>query len=160
MAKIVMEKKCNYKKCKHNGVINIDTDKFIMKGQNYYHEDCYNEAADLSLFRTMWFESINNETKYSDINFAINRLLKTKGITSNYLLFVLQYVIDNHYKLTYPAGFKYYVERKEIRDAYRRRNCPKIRPEDFSIKEDETDAPTFSIPKKVEGFGSILGGRR
>lgn len=158
MAKKV-ERVCRYKRCRHGGKINIETDKFVKDNGCYFHEDCYQERADMKLFRNLWSEHISDTVVYSQLNRTLNELLDIESITSDYLLFVLQYVIDNHCKLRYPGGFKYYVDKQEIKDAYKKKRMKKIQKTDFVVKEDETDAPTFSIPKKPNGFSSILGGR-
>ena len=71
----------------------------------------------------------------------------------------MQYIVDNQCKLRYPNGFKYYVDRQEIKDAYKKKNQPIVTNRQFVATQVEKDDPVFSIPKKASGFGSILGGK-
>ena len=88
-----------------------------------------------------------------------------RGISSDYLLFCLEYVIANRMSLNYPNGFKYYVDRREIKEAYEKKQTQKkLDAMQKELKEKKPDhpigssnAPSFALKKqKEEGFGSIL----
>ena len=92
---------------------------------------------------------------------CLNDLI-ARGISSEYLVFVFDYVVKNKMNLRHPFGFKYYVAKDEIKDAYKKEQAKKnkIDLSSFTVT-DNTDAPTFTAPKKQQfGFGSILGGSK
>lgn len=108
---------CKYSNCKHNHKINMDTESYIKGVDGLYHEDCHKEKTSLQLFNILWRENISQTVNLYDLNNTLKQLMSIKGISADYLLFALRYVINNHYSLHYPAGFKYYVNRQEIKDA-------------------------------------------
>ena len=161
-------KTCRYKFCKHESKeIDISCEDYKRVGSMYYHRDCYkakadgewkNEKtkADLQLIRNLWLENISKTVIYSQLFSTMNSFLE-RGIESEYLVFVLQYCIDHKFKLNYPGGFKYYVDKQEIKDAYARKKKSEIKISDkaFTAK-DKDNSPTFSVNTKQSGFGSIL----
>ena len=149
---------CKYTNCKHNDKVHIDIEPFVKGKDGFYHEDCYKEKTDLQLFRSLWSENISPTVVFSDLNRILKQLLSINGVSVDYLLFVLQYVIDNHCNLRYPAGFKYYVDNQNIKDAYEKKNRKIVSPSNFVAKENKDDSPKFSINRKPSGFNSILGG--
>lgn len=158
-----MEKKdrtrvCKYLNCKHNDKIHIDIEPFVKAKEGFYHEDCYKEKKDLQLFRNIWYENISSTVVYSELNRTLNQLLSKRDVTVDYLLFVLQYVIDNNLNLRYPAGFRYFVDKQDIKDAYIRKTRRTISVSDFTAEDNPNDHPTFSVNKKPLGFNRILGG--
>ncbi len=151
---------CKYMRCKHADKINLECDHFVVDDNGmYFHEDCYQEKCDMALLRDMWAKNISPTVVYSQLNKVLYELLDLPTVTSGYLIFVLQYIIDNKCKLRYPNGFKYYVDRQEIKDAYKKKTQPVITNKQFVATVVEKNDPVFSIPKKTSGFGSILGGK-
>ena len=147
---------CKYPNCKHGGKVNIEQEVFVKEKGSFYHEDCYKDKVDLQLFRNIWVENISSTVVYSQLNQMLNQFI-SKGISTKYLLFTLQYVIDNHLNLKYPAGFKYYIDYPKIKEAYQKSVQRKIVSADFTVKDDGCDnAPKFSFKRKPSGFNSIL----
>lgn len=174
---------CRYKACKHpNGMIDLKVDSYIADGRSYYHSDCFEEKqkddekekqekaakqaeksrknADMKLIANLWVENISNTVMFSQLYGVLNKLID-RGISSEYLVFVMQYVIGHHMTLRYPAGLTYYIDRQEIKDAYNKQFKQVIPQDQFVVKESQeipTDnTPKFSVPKKPSGFQSILG---
>lgn len=77
-------RKCAYAGCKHNGVINIETEAFIRKSNVFFHEDCYKEKCDLELFRNIWKRRINSGVSIQELNKVLNMNIK-RGIHLNIL---------------------------------------------------------------------------
>lgn len=149
---------CKYGLCKHGGKINIETEPFV-KDCGYYHEDCYQDKCNLQLFRNLWRDNISSTVVYSQLNKTLNQLI-SNGVSTEYLLFTLQYVIRNGCNLNYPAGFRYYIDYPEIKKEYTKKKVQKVVANaDFTVKEDTDDSPKFSVNHKQTGFGSILGGK-
>lgn len=169
-------RKCACKYCMHPDTL-IDTDdsgSYVhdKKKKCYYHSDCYDQMInlnnDIALFNDLWTKHISNTVNYGYLRKIINEYLD-RGIKMEYILFCLQYVIANRMTLNYPGGFKYYIDRREIKEAYEKQETQRkfeaIKKEQKELKEKSpeqlpigsTNAPSFAIKKqKEEGFGSIL----
>ena len=158
MARDAGTRVCKYGQCKHGGKVKIDTEPFV-KENGYYHEDCYQEKCDLQRFRNLWRDNISTTVVYSQLNKTLNQLI-SNGISTDYMLFALQYVIKNGCKLNYPSGFRYYLDYPQIKEAYAKSKAKKVvATADFTVKADSDDAPKFSVNRKPTGFNSILGGK-
>lgn len=173
MARKADIKICRYAKCKHaEKKINISEDLFVVDGRKYYHQECFDalereeasEAklkADIQLIKNMWIENISDTVVFSQLYIEINRLVRERGIESEYVIYVLDYCIKNKMNLRYPAGLKYYIDNEEIKSSYEKTKIRKIiEKADFSVHETTDTAPKFTINKKTGGFSNILRGKR
>ena len=163
-------KVCRYNHCKHSSKeIDVTKDEYIVKNRMYFHKDCYkaktdgewkNEQtkADLQLIRSLWEEHISRSVVYSQLYKSLNELLE-RGISSDYLVFVMLYIVDHHMNLNYPAGFKYFVDRKEIKDAYDKKKAKEIVGDMKFVAVEKNDAPKFSINNKPKAFQNILSNK-
>ena len=157
MARELGVRVCKYANCRHGGKVNINTEFFVKNKNTYYHEDCYKERTDLQTFRSLWVEHISSTVVYSQLNCTLNQLIK-KGVSSEYLLFALQYIIQKKLTLNHPAGIRYYLDYAEIKEAYNKKLIrEKVANADFTAHDDGCDdAPKFSVKRKPSGFNSIL----
>lgn len=156
------ERVCKYPNCKHGGKINLSTDDYErVKSSSYYHKDCYQEKCDLQLFRELWSKNISSTVVYSMLNRILNEYLQ-KGVSSDYLLFALQYVILHKYNLNYPAGFRYYIDMPEIKDEYKRSRSKKIKQSDFKVESQSIieEVMPFTFNVKKSGFQDIFGSKK
>ena len=180
---------CRYKNCSHESrEIDIKNEPFLADGTKYYHPDCFelekrakelaeeqarkkkeklNEKKqrdkktreDLVYIRKLWSENIDKFVVYSQLTKMLNDLLDL-GISSDYLVFTIEYAIKHNMNLKHPPGIKYFVKRDEIQNAYKRRlmeERKRKRVEDIA-KANNDNSPKFSIKQKPRGFGSIFGG--
>ena len=168
--KTTSTKFCRYDNCKHNNrELNIGKENHVFYDRNYYHIDCYiakseederNKAikADIQLIKNLWIENISSTVVYSQLYKCLDNLIQ-RGIDSKYLVFVMQYVISHKLNLNYPPGFQYFVDNKEIKDAYARKQLKPNKDDkpSFFVVEDKDTAPKFSVNRKSNGFSSILG---
>lgn len=165
-------KTCRFKMCEHpDKKIDITKDEYVLNGSAYYHKDCYEKRrewkdeqtkADLQLIKNLWCEHISRTVVFSQLMSCLNEIL-ARGVDSDYLVFVMQYVIEHKMNLRYPYGFKYFVDRSEIKDAYNKKiakQTPRVNVNDFSIDNPTDDSPKFSINTKPSGFNRILGGKQ
>lgn len=172
MAKKTDIKICRFVNCKHDDKrIDITKDDYKAVGSMYYHSDCYeiksksewkdeNTKKDLQYIKCQWELHINKTVVYSQLFRCLNELI-AREISSDYLVFVLDYVIKNKLNLRFPAGFKYYVDKNEIKEAYQKLQYDKQgikKPSEFTAVTDSDNAPKFNINIKEHGFKSILGG--
>lgn len=174
MSKKTDIKTCRYKYCKHGTrKIDITHEEYISKGTWYYHKDCYKAKLngdwkdqqtkdDLQLIKNLWIEHIDKTVVYSLLLRELNGFIE-RGIDSEYLVFVMQYVIKNNCKLNYPAGFKYYVANETIKKAYgksiEKKTTQLTLQSDKSVPNKNTaKEPQVKINNKPIGFRNILGG--
>ena len=151
---------CRYPHCKHDDkTINLTSDKYVKDGSSYYHEECYKNKSNIQLIKNLWHDHISSTVVYSQLMNILNQLIFKDNISSDYIVFVVQYCIDNQRKLRYPPGLRYCVDDQVIKDAYNKKMQPIIRHSDFSANIVEDDSPKFTINKKPAGFKSILGGK-
>lgn len=115
--------------------------------------------ADLQYIKNGWCIHISKTVPYSQLMKCLNDLI-ARGISSDYLVFTFDYVVIHKLNLNYPAGFQYFVDKKEIKVAYKKhqiKNSGAKKPNDFTAI-DSVDTPKFTLKQKPIGFKSILGG--
>lgn len=163
-------RKCRYYKCEINDcLIDTSVDDYVIDNKRYYHRECFEkkkrgaektekERQLYSNFVDLWHDRIDVNVDYARLADEYNRLLKKKE-DPEYLFFALEYCINNRLNLHYPAGFHYFSERQDIRDAYARKKIAEMKKSaqpPIPVKEE----PKFTVkPIKPVGFGSIFGKR-
>lgn len=160
---------CRYCNCPYpSKQIDINIDDFVADGKSYYHKKCYNtkldeeekrkqKSKDYEYFRNQWINNISNTVVYSQLYKVLNELT-ARGIELDYLIFTLDYVIEHKMNLHYPGGFKYFVDKKVIKDAYAKKklSASGYSKDSFVVIEQDNTAPKFSVNKKPNGFQSII----
>lgn len=114
--------------------------------------------ADLQYIKNGWVTHISKTVIYSQLFQCLNELI-ARGISSDYLVFVFDYIVSHKLNLRHPKGFKYFVDKDEIKVAYKKQQSQKIssiKPSNFSGTTDSSDVPKFALNRKPNGFGSIL----
>lgn len=179
-------RKCRYTNCKHESRdIDISSEEYKLVGTMYYHSDCFAEKeladnnaksknnsdkskqkhsdkqlSDMQLIRSLWETRINSKVSYGQL-FGILNVLMNRGYESDYLVFVVDYIINNNMNLKYPPGLYNYVNNWKIKNAYDEKLKAEIKSEKFIVRETEKKdtTPKFAVKNKQNGFDSILGGR-
>lgn len=115
--------------------------------------------TDFQYIKNGWVEHISETVVFYQLFNCLNDLL-CRGISSDYMVFVFDYVVQHHMKLRYPQGFKYYIDNQEIKDAYQKSKMPKYKNSMFSVKEENFEEPEDTISQipiqTPKGFGSIF----
>lgn len=115
--------------------------------------------ADLLYIRNNWGIHISKTVPYGQLMKCLNDLI-ARGISSDYLVFTFDYVVKHKLNLNYPAGFQYFLDRKEIKEAYNKSKLPKYQNSMFSINDKEFKEPQDIIPRIItenqKGFGKIF----
>lgn len=168
-------RKCMCTNCLHpeSPVDTEDDGSFVCDKHNKcYHKDCYDRMMslrnDMALINDLWTKNISTAVNYAELRKIVNSYLN-RGVEMDYIIFCLQYVIAKRMTLNYPAGFQYYLDKKEIKEAYEKKQTQKKFDEIRQKQKERTgqdqpsipvgsqNAPSFAIRKqKEEGFGSIL----
>lgn len=164
---------CRYVDCPHGKQIDITIDDYkVVNDKMYYHADClqmkrknqYKDEktkADLQYIKNGWVTHIDKTVVYSQLFQCLNDLL-SRGIPSDYLVFVFDYVIQHKMNLRFPNGFKFFANKQSIKDAYDKHKSKQqmIHKVHEFITSDNANSPTFTIKQKPRGFMSILGGAK
>lgn len=162
---------CRYINCPYDHKIDLQQDEYKLVGKAmYYHAECLQKKRkgewkdeqtkkDLQYIKNKWVECIDKTVIYWQLMQCLNELIQ-QGISSEYLVFTIDYVVEHKMSLHYPKGFKYFVAKAEIKNAYEKqqiskKNIPKIN--EFTA-EDDTETPTFTLKQRNNGFGRILKG--
>ena len=158
-------------------------DDYVKQGTMYYHTDCYQQKIDkerdeekrkiekrlnqrqtqkqkddLSYIIDLWNKHISNTVVYSRLRKELNQLV-ARGIPSEQLVFTMEYIIKHRLNLNYPAGFKYFVDKKEIKDAYNYNKMRSKANKNIALTQQNQQndtSPTFTFKKKQDGFQNIL----
>lgn len=116
--------KCAYKQCKlGNEVSKDEADK---KGNRYYHKECLQEIKNKEEIRKLFLEKINEKEVITSLNGVIKNLIENKGVSSEFLLYALKYVIKNKTPLNHAPGLCYIVNNEKIKEAYNRDKLNKM----------------------------------
>lgn len=102
----------------------------------------------------LWQKYIDTNVIVSDLEHNVLNITRS-GIQIDYVIYCLLYVIKHKMNLKYPAGLKYYINRDEIKRAYKLSNITRIDLYDFNAQHD-TDDPKFDYKIIENGFQKIL----
>lgn len=114
------------------------------------------QRADVDCIFDMWCKRISNTVNYAALRKILNEYFE-RGISGDYMIFALQYAIDHKTPLRYPPGFRYVLDKQEIKDAYQKQQAAKLLKQQKEIKPRKTNAPQFALNReKSGGFGNIF----
>ena len=112
--------------------------------------------ADISCIMDLWQKHISNTVNFNFLRKILNEYLE-RGISSDYMVFTMQYVVSHKLPLRYPPGFRYMLDKQEIQDAYQKQQAAKLLKQQKEIKPRKTNAPQFALNReKSGGFGNIF----
>lgn len=147
--------KCRYKYCRFGG--EVDKSQAVKDGNQYYHKECYQEKEDKAKIRQLYVEYIDKNVNYSILNRTINNIVNSKGISSDFLLFTVMYIVSNKMNINTPMGLYYYIDNQRIKDAYNeyklKERAKKLNP--LSAKTIVNEVKEYRIQEN-KGWASIL----
>ena len=159
---------CRYKPCNHpRREINLDKDDYKVDGKKYYHSDCYEimesgkwkgktYQEDLRELGKVWYYKIDKHADWDQLKTIYDDFLML-GYESKYIVFALKYVIKYGFSLNYPEGFKYYLVRKDIKNAYAKERAKLHHVDLYGFRANKEDnSPKFNAKRNNKGFSSIL----
>ena len=170
MANNSMIKPCHYRGCPHpRGIVNIKTHRYVVDGKKFYHPDCYHHMLSdrsrsektrtaLEHVKDLWLEYISPDVHVPYLMKVLQGIVE-RGVDPDYMVFAMRYIVDHRMNLRYPQGFKFFLERGEIREAYARSRRKKVVRMVFSVIEPQQMAAPQSCasPKPARSFADILG---
>lgn len=119
------------------------------------------QRQDTQAIFDLWVRHINKTVVRGDLFRMLNDFM-ARGVSSDYLLFVMQYVVKNHCNLNHIEGFKYYVDKDYIKQAYERRNMKRVRSSSFYVAEpqDVEQRQNIEVPQDRRSFDKIFRRRK
>lgn len=112
-------KNCTYRHCRYENK-EIPFGEEIKVGARYYHNQCSQESDNIKQIKQLYFDSVSNTVVPSVLGKVVNDIVYGKNIESDYLLFVIKYIISHKLKITYPYGLHYKIDDNRIKDAYQK----------------------------------------
>jgi hypothetical protein len=90
----------------------------IKVGNKRFHKTCYQNQENLKKCRELYIQYINPAVIHSQLNKALNTLILDKKVEVDFLLYVIEYVIDNKIEVKAPYTLYYKVNDYKIKNAY------------------------------------------
>jgi hypothetical protein len=107
--------KCRYKHCPWNN--QVSSNQAIKVGNNYYHKNCGKDFTNLKKIRELSFQ-VDNTVVFSCLNKYLKELVIIRKIETDYILFTLEYIIENELEVHMPYGLLYRLNDYKIKQAY------------------------------------------
>lgn len=150
-------KRCKATNCLHDSRDILETDEIMQKQSCFYHKDCFKAQQDIQYIKSLWHDNIDRLVVYKQLIDVLNGFIYREKIDSDYIVFTVEYCINHKLNLHYPYGLKWFLSKKEIKDAYNKSKIKTI-PKGAFIAPKESNEPSFSINTNSNGFLNILGG--
>jgi hypothetical protein len=106
--------KCEYKYCKSK---NTEEELIKIKTKNY-HQKCYQEIQNKQKICELYYSNICKTVVYSQLVKTVDNIVNFKLIDSNYLLYIVEYIIRNKKIIHSPLGLHYYINDTRIMKEY------------------------------------------
>lgn len=110
--------KCRYKYCPYGG--KVDKEVAVKDGNMYYHKQCWQEKEEKSNIRKTYKMLIDKDANDALLNKVINNIIHNKGISTDYLLYVVKYIADNNMEINTPMGLYFYIKSQTIYEQYQK----------------------------------------
>jgi hypothetical protein len=150
--------RCRFKYCNHDSR-DLPIEEAVLSGKSsYYHKDCYKTNEEIKQIIDIFKNQIDPLVVYSQLRIAIENIVFSKCLGSEYLLFAIKYAINNKINLKHPAGLYYIIDYENIKKAYLKEKY-KQQIKQINNTTTESKEVTFTYkPSKTVGFGDIIKG--
>lgn len=96
--------KCRWKHCKYGG--EVDKDEAVKVGIAYYHPQCYAEKEAIQKIIDVWHERVDPNPMEAILRKSVNDLILNQNVDGDFLLFALNYCLDNKWNIRNPFVLK------------------------------------------------------
>lgn len=127
--------KCAYKYCKLGGMVKLE--ESIIENKKHYHKECLQDKQNRQQIKQIFIDKINPSETISVLVRVINSIIDTKQVSSDFLLFALNYVICNKLPLNHAQGLYYIINNDKIKTEYKRKQYNKFTFDIDKIKTNE-----------------------
>ena len=125
---------CRYPKCKYlHDSTNLLKSDAVQGGDKlfYYHPDCYHTMQSITKIRDLFVQHINplmTSKQIATLVSTINNIVFNKGVDVDFLLFTVEYFINNKPgALKHPYGLHYIIQDKDVAAAWKKKQDKQIR---------------------------------
>lgn len=140
--------KCRYKYCPYGG--KVDKEEAVKDGNMYYHKQCWQEKKEKNNIRQTYKMLIDKDVDDALLNKVINDIIHNKGVNTDYLLYVIEYIANNNMEINTPMGLHFYVKNQTIYEQYQKakikQQAKQLNPLKFHIAEFKTHH--YDIPPR------------
>ena len=153
--------KCAWSHCRHGGEVNKED--AVKKGTRYFHPDCLREKDAINEIIKVYHERVDDKPIENFLRKTINDLVFKDENSAEFLLFALNYCLDNGWSLHSPNGLRYVAKDVVSKKEWNKNHDPKpIKAVNQFVIEGESKYDATPInqgnTKKLSGFARIIGG--
>ena len=151
---------CSYKHCKHKEK-EVQKEKAVKVGNRYMHSDCAITSSNMLKIRDTYFERVSKTVVMKQLMSVLNNIVFKKDVDSSYLLFALNYAINNKIPIKSPYSLHYIIDYNNIKDAWKKKQVSSIKKEieiDESLIMDNKPSNFKYTKEDNVGFSGIFGG--
>ena len=109
-------KKCSYKYCKQPE--NFDPSTAIKDKKCYYHLECYEKKQAKNTVFNLFCDYVTNDESGMLIRSVISKWIDKEGVSLNYLLFTMKFIIQNKIPLKSIFGLGLVMKQQRVINAY------------------------------------------
>lgn len=109
--------KCRYNNCKHGG--EVSKEQAIKEGSMYFHKDCLEEKKIKQQIEEYYVANMPPTTLML-LRKVIKQAIHEKGISAEYLLYVIKYIHKNNKPINNPFGLISYCNEGRLRDGFKK----------------------------------------
>ena len=146
---------CGSTHCLHESKEFTEDDKTITVGKKTYHEDCWMVQDQITKVCDLFYRKVNSNVVFSNLRKVVNEIVYGRGISPDVLYFGINYYIDNHIPLNYPAGLFYVIQNKKMIAAYNKAKVQKLDYK-FEVENNKTNEYQYNPKTNNSGFSNIL----
>lgn len=151
--------KCGYKYCKFDG--EVSKKEGVKYKNRWHHKECAEERKNKEKIRKIYLEKIDKYANKAQLNKAIKQIIHDKKQNSSFVLFALNYAIENNIKLNNPFGLHWIIKDKNIIKTYKEKILKKQEYEIINkiLNQDEKGYETsfkYKPSKKNRNWNKIL----
>lgn len=107
--------KCNYIYCKNK--IDVDRVTDIKYKSKYFHKGCIEDFHNIKKIRELAF-SVDKTLIMKNFNNFLSELIMVREIEIDYILFVLDHIIENEIEVHMPYGLLYRLNDYKLKELY------------------------------------------
>lgn len=117
---------CRWSHCNHDDR-KMKVEDAVKSGTSaYYHPDCFREKECIRKICDLYNEHIDSNPIWAQVMRVITNIIYQNHVKPEYLLFALDFAIKNGIEILYPPGLYYLVKRRDVADAWKKREKHKV----------------------------------
>ena len=108
-------RKCGYKNCRHQEIVDLENDKYIKDNGRYYHTDCKHEKDVRAEIIKYWYENIDKGVPVGLLVNIVERLICKESFDCDYVLWALK---QRSKYIKHPHGLALVVKDEALRNEW------------------------------------------